>query len=173
MDGNSTRYDRSMFTLAAEYDVKDYLSFAGGARMLMASDREQRVNPEYRIHADMLGKTNLGEVDLSLRVRFTYGFEEVLYFTNYSLNVFVNRLRVKGSYHIFGTRFNVFASAESWGLISEHESRFFKKMRYSAGSRYALTLRSELMLRYIFEDEFNRVNPLQSHIFVFGYTYDL
>jgi hypothetical protein len=126
LDGNSSRYDRSMFTLGAGYDLNDYLGVAGGVRMLMVADKESRINPQYRIHADVLGKSALGGVDLSLRVRFQYGFEEFIYFNDLRYNSLVNRVRVKAAYHIFGTRFKIFGSAESWGLMTDNNGHFFR-----------------------------------------------
>ncbi len=173
MDGNSTQYDRSMVTLVAGYDLKDYLSIAGGLRVLSVADRETNLHPRYRIHADAMGKTSLSEVDLSFRVRLQYGFEDILFFNDYTFNSMVNRLRFKANHHIFGTRMEVFATLESWGLFNDVYGRFFKRMRYSAGLNYSLGFQSEFSLRYIIEDEFNQPNPLQSHVVVLGYSYKL
>ena len=170
---NSTRYDRTQLTLSASYDPLYYLSVGGGLRFLSAADKDGDLHPAYRIHADASGKYNEWGVDFSLRVRFQYGFEEFFYITSFSENAFVNRYRAKAAYHIFGTRFDVFASLEPWGLINNYDGRFFKKMRYAAGGSYRLNIRSEVEFRYILEDEFNRLYPLQSHIFVFSYSYKL
>jgi hypothetical protein len=159
-ESNSTRYDRSLLTLAAGYDLGDYLKASGGARMLMVADREMNLHPRYRVHADATGSLKLLDADLSLRVRFQYGFEEFIYFTDFIDNNLMNRV-------------GLFASAESWGMFQSRDGRFFKRMRYSAGGSYAVSFRSEFSLRYILEDEFNQVNPLQSHILVVGYACSL
>ncbi len=170
---NSLQYDRTLVTLAASYDLLDYLSTGGGVRFLTASDKEGVINPRYRIHADATGKYALGDVVLSLRVRFQYGFEDFLYFTEIRDNVFANRNKLKVAYHLYGTRIDLFASTETWGLFNNLDGRFFKKIRYSAGASYNLNFQSEISLRYILEDEFNRTNPLQSHVLVLGYSYKL
>ena len=169
---NSAQYDRTQLTVSASYDPLKFLSTGGGIRFLTAADKDGDLHPGYRIHADASGKYTWSDVDFSLRVRFQYGFEEFFYFANFSDNAFVNRYRFKAAYHIFGTRFDVFASLEPWGLINKLDGRFFKKMRYSAGGTYLLNIQSEVGLRYILEDEFNRVNPLQLHILVFSYFYN-
>ena len=170
---NSTRYDRTLVTLVAEYDLKNYLSTAGGLRFLLASDNESRVRPRYRIHTDATGSYSLYDVALSLRVRFQYGFEEMIYSNDISDNSFVNRYRLKAAHHFFGTRIGVSASLESWGVFGSNDGRFFKRVRYVAGASYDLNFRSEFSLRFILEDEFNQVNPLTSHILVFGYSHSL
>lgn len=170
---NSTLYDRTQLTVAASYDPMEYLGLGGGFRFLTAADKDGDLHPGYRIHGDVKGKYTAWNVDFSLRVRFQYGFEEFFYFTSLSDNSFVNRYRAKAAYHIFGTRFDVYASVEPWGLINNYNGHFFKKMRYSAGGTFRLNMQSGVGLRYILEDEFNRVNPLQSHILVFSYFYNL
>jgi len=170
---NSLQYDRTLVTIGAFYSPLDYLKTGGGVRFLMASDKEGVIMPKYRIHVDARGKYQLGGMDLSMRIRFQYGFEEFLYFTNVGDNVLVSRIRFKADYHVYGTRLNLFAYVEPWGLLNNLNGRFFKKMRYSAGASYSLSLQSELSLRYMLEDEFNQSNPLQSHILYLGYSIKL
>jgi hypothetical protein len=171
LKNNSTSYDRTMLTLGADYGLADFLKVAAGARVLMVSDRESRITPEYRLHADATGRTRIWDVDLSFRARIQYGFEDFPYFNMFSDNTLVNRYRLKAAYHIFGTPVELFGTAEIWGRIASPDGLFFKKMRYSAGLYYNVNYQSELGLTYILEDEFNQVNPLQSHIIVLSYHY--
>jgi len=167
---NSLQYDRTFVTLAASYAPLDYLKTGGGMRFLMASDREGVLSPRYRIHADATGKYTLGGVDLSLRARIQYGFEDFLYFSDLRDNVLVGRTRLKAGYRVYGTRLKLFASLEPWGLFHSLDGRFFKKIRYSAGVSYRMSFQSELGLRFILENEFNQTRPLQSNILVLGYS---
>ena len=171
LKGNSLQYDRSLVTLAGAYDFGDHLSAAAGVRMLMVSDREMNIRPRYRFHVDGTGRYALSGLDLSFRVRLQYGFEEFLYLTDLLQDHFMGRFRLKAAYHLFGTRIGLFTYGESWGLFSKHNERFFKQMRYAAGASYSLNFRSEINLSYLFEDEFNQVNPLRSHIMVLGFAY--
>ncbi len=170
---NSLQYDRSFVTVGASYSASEYLKTGGGLRFLVASDKEGMMSPKYRIHADATGSYAFGDVEVSMRMRVQYGFEEFLYFTNVWDNVFAGRTRLKADYHVYGTRINLFASMEPWGLFNNLDGRYFKKIRYSAGATYSLNFDSELSLRYILEDEFNQTNPLQSHIIALGYYLDL
>lgn len=170
---NSTRYDRTQLTLSASYEALDYLDVGGGFRFLTAADKEGLLYPKYRIHADATGRYSRWGVDFSLRFRMQYGFEEFFYFTSFSANTFVNRYRLKAAYHIFGTRFDVFTWMEPWGLVNNYDGRYFKKFRFVAGGSYRLNYQSSVGIRYILEDEYNRRAPLQAHILVFSYTYDL
>lgn len=172
-DNNSLYYDRTQITLSASYFPLEYLKTSGGVRFLTAMDKEGSLEPGYRLHADASGRYSRWGVDFSLRFRIQYGFEEFIYFATLDDNAFVNRYRLKAAYHIFGTRFDVFAFLEPWGLVNNLNGRYFKKMRYSAGGTYNLNFQSRVGIRYILEDEFNRIYPMQSHIFVFSYFYNL
>jgi len=169
---NSLQYDRTLVTLAGEYNVKDYLSVSAGLRALLVSDREMQLNPRYRFHVEGTGRTTLSTFGLSYRLRLQYGFDDLLYLGNVLQNNLGVRNRLKVVYHIFGTRFGWFTTIESWHHIYDPSNRLFYKMRYSAGARFTLNFRSEFSLRYILEDEFNVTNPFQSHI-LFGYSHTL
>jgi len=170
---NSLQYDRSLVTVAGEYDIKKYLEVAAGFRAFLDSDRELQLNAKYRVHMDVTGSHSLSRYDLSLRARFQYGFEDIFDPAYSGGNNFVNRYRLKVANHIFGTRFGWFATVESWHLLSDQPNRLFYKMRYSAGVEYALNFKSEFTVRYILEDELNVANPLQAHILVFGFSHSL
>lgn len=170
---NSLQYDRSLVTVAGEYDIKQYLEVAAGFRAFLDTDKELQLNAKYRVHMDVTGSHSLSRYDLSLRARFQYGFEDIFDPAYSGGNKFVNRYRLKVANHIFGTRFGWFGTAESWHLLSDQPNRLFYKMRYSAGVEYALNFKSEFSVRYILEDEINVANPLQAHILVFGFSHSL
>lgn len=168
---NSTQYSRTLLTIAASYNVLDYLRMSGGARSIFVMDREQQLHPRYRLHFDLMGNYDLSDFRFSLRSRLQYGFEDVMAFRYLRLNSLVNRNRLKLAYHIFGTKFDCFASLESWhGSDIASQWRTFA-MRYAAGVSYSLNFSSGFSLRYILEDEFNVVNPMQLHVLVMGYSY--
>jgi hypothetical protein len=166
---NSSLYDRTQLTLAAAYDLNRHLEVAAGVRGLVVQTRETGLQPRYRIQTDATGSGALGPLDLSLRVRFQYGFDDLSQFGAYGVNAVVNRYRFKTTYPIFGTRFTLDASAESWGLLTRNQGRFFRRMRYTAGAIYRLDFTSSILLRYMLEDEFNRANPAQTHIVSLAY----
>jgi hypothetical protein len=170
---NSLQYDRTLVTLAGSYDIRNFLQLSAGVRAVAVADREIRLHDQYRIHADALGRYSFSGLDLSLRIRMQYGFEDVPDMGYFSLNNLVNRNRLKLDHHIFGTRMGLFASIETWHLLNQGPSRLTYKMRYSVGLDYDLSFVSRLTLRYILEDEFNVRNPLQSHVFLVGFSHTL
>jgi len=170
---NSLQYDRTLVTLAGGYDLNAYLDVGAGVRMVAVRDRELKIQNKFRMHADLTGSYSVAGIDLSLRARLQYGFDDLLDIGSVRLNNLVNRNRLKLEHHIFGTRFSVWASLESWHLLNDVPSRLTYKMRYSGGMEYSLSFVSSLLLRYILEDEFNVKNPLQSHILLVGYKHQL
>ena len=170
---NSLNYSRTLASLGASYDLLDFLNVAGGARTIFLLDGEQQMHLRYRIHLDLAGSYKLSGFNLSLRTRMQYGFDERLAFRYFSLNSTVNRNRIKGIYHIFGTKVDCFASVESWHGSNKEQQWLTYAMRYSLGARYSLNFRSRFLLRYILDDEFNVINPEQLHILVVGYSHIL
>lgn len=170
---NSLQYASSIVTLGANYKLFDFLRLAGEARATLRMDQEKDLYTVYRIHMDVTGRYDLSGFDLSLRTRLQYGFDELMGFRYFGLNSLVNRNRLKVTHHIFGTRFDWFASVESWHGSNNENQWITYAMRYSAGARYALNFRSSLSLRYILEEEFNAPNPLQVHVLGMRYSYDL
>ena len=168
---NSLQYNRTLLTLGASYEPADYFSLAGGARMVFLRNPEQGLETRYRIHMDGTGSYDVSGFDLSLRLRLQYGFDEFLALRYFRFNALVNRNRLKVAHHFFGTRFDGFASVESWHG-SSNESRWLTfAFRYSAGLRFSPGFKSRFSLQYILEDEFNVSYPRLLHVIVLGYNY--
>jgi Protein of unknown function (DUF2490) len=170
---NSLQYSRSLATLGASYDLFDFLEVGGGARTVFLLDEEQQMHLRYRFNLDLEGSTKLSRLDLSLRTRLQYGFDDFMEFSYFRLNSTVNRNRLKGVYHIFGSKFDCFSSVESWHGANREKQWLTFAMRYSLGVRYSMNFRSRFSLRYIMEDEFNLINPEQLHVLVLSYSYKL
>jgi hypothetical protein len=170
---NSLQYDRSMMTLGASYDVLDYLKLGGAARLALVMDGEQQLQTRYRIHLDASGGYDILGFDLSLRLRFQYGFEDFSALNYFSASTIVERNQLKVQRHIYGTRIDWFASFESFhGSIRQSNWRTYA-FRYSAGAKYSLNFRSRLSLRYVLYDELNVPAPQLLNIISAGYAYDL
>ena len=170
---NSLQYDRSMFTLAGEYGINDYLDVAAGFRALLFSNRELQMNAKSRLHAEATGGYSISGIDLSLRARLQYGFEDLFDPAFMGGNKFGSRYRLKVAHHIFGTRLGWLVSVENWSLLNGQSHNLFYKIRYSAGVQYDLDFISRISIRYRLVHEFNVVNPMQSHVLVFGYSHNL
>lgn len=171
MAGNSIRFDRTLLTLSADYSPTDYLNVAGGFRSLFLTDRESRFYSRYRLHGDARLRHVFSRTDISFRLRFQYGFEDILYVGYFSQNNFVSRQRIKLSHAFFGTRLEAFGSLENWIRFNDIYGRPFYKIRATAGLKYSLTMNSTLSIRYILEHEFNKVVPLQTHVLALAYSY--
>jgi len=172
-ENNSMQYDRSLVTLEAVYDLTGWFNAEIGVRGLLRMNRERRLQPQYRIHTDATFSQSISGLDCSLRTRLQYGFDELDLLEDEGDNKLVNRNKLRIDYHIFGTRLEIMAYVESFHLLNGSPLRPFKKMRYSAGIQYMVNFRSDISLRYILEDEFNVPDPLQCHILVAGFSYDL
>lgn len=172
-ENNSMQYDRSLLTLSADYDLLDFLNAELGVRGLVRMNRERHIQPQYRLHADATLEQSVAQFDFSLRSRLQFGFDELNVLRDAGDNKLVNRNKLQAQYDIFGTRIEVSAYVESYHKLNSSAIRSFYRMRYSARIEYTLGFRSALNLKYILEDEFNVTDPLQAHILVAGFSYDL
>jgi hypothetical protein len=170
---NSLQFDRTLLTLGGEYNVLDYLNLAVGIRTIFITDPESRLHTRFRIHTDATGFYDFDRTELSFRLRFQYGFEDIFFIGYFSENNFVSRQRIKVAHDIFGTRLGIFGSLENWIRFDDRYGRPLYKIRLVAGTQYNLGRQSKIRLRYIFENEFNSVNPLQIHVLALGYSYRL
>ncbi len=170
---NTLQFDRTLLTLAGEYNVLDYLNLAAGIRTIFITDPESRLHTRFRIHTDATGRYDFDRTKLSFRLRFQYGFEDIFFIGYFSENNFVSRQRIKAAHDFFGTRLGIFGSLENWIRFDDRYGRPLYKIRLVAGTQYNLGRQSRISLRYIFENEFNSVNPLQIHVLALGYSYRL
>ena len=168
---NSLQFDRTLITLAGDYNVTDYLNLAAGIRTIFITDPESRLHTRFRLHTDATGHYDFDRTELSFRLRFQYGFEDIFFIGYFSENNFVSRQRIKVAHDFFGTRLGIYGSLENWIRFTDRYGRPLYKIRMVAGTQYNLGRQSRISLRYIFESEFNRVNPLQIHVLALGYSY--
>jgi hypothetical protein len=167
------QFDRTMFTLAGDYDLGKYLNLETGGRIFLKKFPEEPIRTLYRYHLDGTGQLQNSRVRLSLRSRFQYIFEGFSNLGDPDRSRLVSRQRFRADYHPFGTRVELAASLESWFLHGGEEGAEFRQVRYSGNFRYNLTFKSDFTFRYILEDEYNRKNPVRKHILLFGYAYRL
>jgi len=170
---NSVQYDRSLMTLGASYDLLDFIKLGGAARMGLVMDAEHQIHTRYRFHLDAIGGYDVSGFDLSLRLRFQYGFEDFSALNYFTVNAVVERIKLKMQRHIYGTRIDWFASVESFhGSAGQSDWRTYA-LRYSAGARYSLDFRSRFSLRYFLYDEMNVPAPKLLSILALGYSYNI
>jgi len=173
MKGNLGVFDRSMVTGKVDYDLPAGFGVSGGVRYQVVKD-EAYYDSRFRLNGDLDYEYDLGTLELGLRSRIQYGMDdhlaeaEVLY-----ENKLVNRNRAGLSYHIFGTRFTPFATAEIYRHLNREQGAQFYKVRYEVGLDLLLSTTSELELFYKLENEFNVSDPLLAHILGAGLTLKL
>ncbi len=170
---NSLQYDRTLLTVTGNYTLNRYFGLEAGVRAAAVRDLERRMQSRFRAHGDAIGRYEFRGVELSLRMRFQYGFDDIISLGDFRDNNMVNRNRLKLEHHIFGTRITLFGSMESWHLLNGFPSLLTYKMKYSGGLEYGLNFQSRLTIRYILEDEFNVKNPRQLYILLLGYRHDI
>lgn len=168
---NSLRYDRTMFTLVGQVDLYKDLSLNAGLRWQLVQDLELEVESRFRINIDLNYKWNIGLFYIGLRGRTQYGFDDQVLYKYFRNNKLVTRLKLEAGYHIFGTRITPSAGVEPYLHLNAYDGAQFSKMRYYAGVKYDLNNSNSLELKWLFEDEFNTVYPMNASIIWITYKY--
>ncbi len=161
---NSLRYDRSLVTLKANYDLTERITIAGGARYYIVQDNELQLNSRYRFNADVSYEYKWTDLALEIRQRFQYILDGFTKYSYYNENKATARTRALLHYHLFGTRFSFYSGIEMFSDIGDGDGTVFSMGRLMAGSKVTITPSLDFSLSYFMEQELNKTNPLQSHI---------
>jgi len=169
---NSLRYERSLITAGLEYELFNDFEIGGGYRYIVFKE-EGIFDSKFRIHGDVSYEISPGSFSFQLRERIQYGFQDFVTLDDYRANNLTSRSRFKGEYDIFASPFTLFASYELFLGLNTSSGLQVRDHRYQAGAEYKLSMRSDLELRYLFNKEANRKNPLNAHVIVISYAYRL
>lgn len=170
---NSLRYDRSLITASLQYEIINDLDIEGGYRYIVLNDDLRAIATSYRFHGDLSYGYGLSRFDFKVRSRLQYGFDDLNSLEDYRLNKLTNRNKFSLEYDVFGKPFSFFASYEFFLRLDNAVPARLSDHRFETGIEYDLSFKSSLEFSYMFDQEVNQSNPLQSHILVFSYGYTL
>ena len=173
MRNNSLRYDRSLITASLQYEIINDLDIEGGYRYIVLNDDLRTLATSYRVHGDLSYGYGLSQFTFKVRGRLQYGFDDLNSLEDYRLNKLTNRNKLTVEYDVFGKPFSFFTSYELFLRLDNAVPARLSDHRFETGIEYDLSFRSSLEFSYMFDQEVNQSNPLQSHILVFSYGYTL
>jgi len=168
---NSLQYDRSIVTLIGKYDLPRGFDVRLGARYLLVKNRELQLENRYRLHVDVNYKKSIGQFAAGLRLRTQTGLDDQVFRTDLMNNKLVSRLRLKGEYKIFGTRFTPDAGIEPYLHLNYRDGPQFYRLRNFVGCSYQINLISSIEASYLFDYELNDPTPANASIIWVTYKY--
>ncbi len=167
---NISMYDRSLLTLSVGYGISKDLKSTLGYRMVVLRNSSLEYENKYRLTWDLRYRKKISYLELKFRTRMQYGYEDNIRIDATS-NKLVNRNLVGASYHIPQTRFNPYLNYELFFQLNAPEYRSLNTSRLVGGCSITMSRQSELDVYYMFENEFNVSNPLDSYILGIAWEY--
>jgi hypothetical protein len=169
---NSLGYDRSLVTAGLEYELFNNFEIGGGYRYIVYKDKGL-LDTKYRVHGDISYQYSISSFSFQLRERIQYGFQDFSTIESYRSNNLTSRSRVRARYDIFGSPLRLFASYELYLGLNTSEGIQARDHRIQAGTSYKLSMRSDIELGYMLNEELNRSRPLRAHVLVVEFSYRL
>jgi len=168
---NLQTVDRFSTTVELSYRFNPFIKVGGAYNLINYNHPKKDWEVRHRYYFYATGTYRIDRFTLSLRERFqsTYrvGVSETATRANPKLYL---RSRLQVEYDIRKCKFEPFASIELYNTLNDPQKNELDRLRYTVGSKYKLTKKSEfnLFYRYIsFTDE----EENSSHMIGLGYSY--
>jgi hypothetical protein len=157
--------ETSLWSLSANmnYILTPFMQVGAGYEFFLNHKATGGYYPEHRYYPELLFLAAGGGFSASLRLRLMNTF------TQLSDPNWEGRNRLKVSYAIRKTRFKPFVSIEPYNGVYPAAEHFFKKIRYTAGSSFALDRHQKIDLYYLCED-YLYDNPFVRHVIQLEYN---
>ena len=167
LSNNASRFSRSMFSVAANYEVLKWWRIGGEYRYYTSYEQVQQ---RYQLFSRWNYKINKVNIIYRLQYQQTQDYfdEEYLQF-NPPTKVIRNRLVAKYTY---SKKIDLYTFAESFTERKAGESNFYR-MRYAVGADYLYKRRHSFNLELFVNDEFNQKRPEDRLTTVVGYTFHI
>ncbi|HPS11758.1 MAG TPA: DUF2490 domain-containing protein [Prolixibacteraceae bacterium] len=157
---------------SVSYEVIKPLTIGAEWRIMADQNLKRRVSYKQRGAISLRYKKEIGDFDLKIKTAIQYGFDDLTN-TSGNFNKLINRNSVSIDYTIYKSKFAPFASYEFFYYLNDPHGGIINQSRLRAGTSYRLSKAAEISAYYLFENEFNVADPVDSHIvgFSFGYKF--
>lgn len=170
---NLTAFDKAFFEPSLSYDFNKQYRIGASCRMGLSDNDVRKRKYQYRTSAYLQYRFKVDDFRIRFRTVLQYGFDDISSISSFLVNNLVNRNSVQVDYDWFGSRLRPYAKYEFFFLVNHPQGGIINQQRFSAGTKYKVSKALSLNAFYMFENEFNIVSPINSHIFGFGASYSL
>ena len=169
-------YDRIFTQLNFEYTLFRSIDLGIGYRYINLNDEEGKLHEienHQRIHGSLAYTLKLDRFSSKIRGQYQTRWEHLP-----NTNIFVSdyrkywRIKNDCQYNIRNWKFDPKVGVEFF-LLNEKQRGQFNKYRYSIGTNYKLKGPHEISIKYMYEKEVKKWNPVVVHIFDIQYRYIL
>lgn len=170
-DQNVSTFDKAFVEPKLSYDLPNDFSIGAKYRIMYDQNRSREREFRQRISAYFRYGFNLDDFDLKLSTTLQYGFDDLTN-TNFSREQkLVNRYAAEIEYNWFGQPYTPFAEYEFYIHTNHPNGAIINQWRIKLGTAIKLSRSAKLDIFYIFDNEFNVVAPVDSHVLGAKYAY--
>ena len=166
-----TTFDKAFFEPSVSYKLNKKFQFDVNYRVMYDQNQVRKREFKQRVAGSIRYKFDVDDFEIKIKTALQYGFDDL---TNASFSYnqkLINRNSIEVEYNWFGKKFKPFTEYEFFYYINDPNGGIINQWRLKAGTSYSLSKSSKLVCYYAFENEFNVVEPVDSHIIGFGYAY--
>lgn len=167
---NSTRFNRSLFTLKLFKDLNKNVFFDGGYRYYVIRNEELGIQTRTRIHSSVILSERFSDLELSLRGRFHYEYGMFSKVDMSRTYCFMSRTCLEGKYYIRNFPLTPYAYYEGWfDLLGEGDPGLWAQ-HFRGGFEVPVNENNTLTFSYL------QIKPTDEsstilHVFFFNYDY--
>lgn len=164
-------FDKAFIEPSVSYKLAKKLQVGLAYRFMYDQDQKRKREFKQRYSAYVRYKFDIDDFALKIKTALQYGFDDLTNTTFKYDQKLINRNSIEIEYDWFGKKFKPFAEYEFFYHINHPNGGIINQSRLKAGTNYELSKSSKLSFYYAFENEFNVVAPVDSHILGLGYAY--
>lgn len=166
-----TTFDKALIEPSIVYKLNKKAQF--GVQFRVMYDQDQVRNREYkqRFGSYFRYKFEVDDFDLKVKTAIQYGFDDLTNSTFNNTQKLINRNSIEIDYNWFGKKIKPSIAYEFFFHINHPNGGIINQWRLKTDLTYELSKSSKINLYYAFENEFNIVAPVDSHIMGIGYAY--
>ena len=166
-----TTFDKAFVEPSVSYKLTKKLQLGVQYRVMYDQDQVRNREFKQRVAGYVRYKFDVDDFEIKIKTALQYGFDDL---TNASFSYnqkLINRNSITIEYDWFGKKFKPFVEYEFFYHINNPNGGIINQWRLKAGTSYELTKSSKFSVYYAFENEFNVVAPVDSHILGMGFAY--
>lgn len=159
---NSSLFHRLLVEPEISYDLPARFRIGAGWRSELNQSVKRNRSLRHRISTYARYKLEIGDFEYGFKSQLQYGSDE-LTISSFRNNTLTNRNTVEIAYNWFGRKITPYAEYELHTHMNNPNGAIINQMRYTIGASYKLRQGRSFDFFYLFEDEMNVVNPVDSH----------
>ncbi|MBN2236394.1 MAG: DUF2490 domain-containing protein [Bacteroidales bacterium] len=172
LENNLAYFDKFLLEPALNFKFNKAFSIQLTYRYWFQQNDENNLINRSRTSFELNYSKKIKDLNIKLESKLQYGFADRLENASFYSKNLVSRNSLKLSYSIFGTRFTPFAKFELFTSLEEFNPLNYQS-RAQVGSDIYLTSKTDLRLFYLFENEFNVLDAIDSNVFGISLKYAL